>query len=128
MFYEAIIPISLFCCTTIMVIFLRRFIHTERMAMIERGITDFKTPAIRSYRFSQRDNTFNTLRWGLLAIGAGIGLFVGGIMAKIGFDDDGISFGLVLFFGGLGLFLAYFLHYGMSKDKKNLDLEDDTTV
>ena len=80
----------------------------ERMAMIERGMDP--------RRYKPQSAPFQTLRWGLLFIGAGVGLFLAYVLghtvfSKIGDMDDGgnvaIYFALIAIFGGLGLFLSY---------------------
>jgi len=80
----------------------------ERMAMIERGMDP--------RRYKPQSAPFQNLKWGLLLIGAGVGLFLAYVMdhtlfSKIGDMDNGgnvaIYFALIAIFGGLGLFLSY---------------------
>jgi len=91
----------------------------ERMAMIERGMDP--------RRYKPQTAPFQTLRWGLLFIGAGMGLFLAYVLghtvfSKIGDMDDGgnvaIYFALIAIFGGLGLFLSYRI------EKKEADKND----
>ena len=79
----------------------------ERMAMIERGMDPrLNKPKSSGY------NTF-TLTWGLLLIGAGIGLLLACILTNTAFknfnenDQPAIYFGLIAICGGTGLFLSY---------------------
>ena len=93
----------------------------ERMAMIERGMDP--------RRYKPQSAPFQNLKWGLLLIGAGLGLFLAFILDNttfkhVGhdFDDDAnvaIYFALIAIFGGLGLFLSYLV------EKKESDKEKD---
>ena|ERR1700744_3267248 len=97
----------------------------ENMAMIERGMN----PRQRRPR-SSGFNTF-TLTWGLLLIGAGLGLFLAYTLDIFAFrvhaDDDGnpaIYFALIAIFGGLGLFAAYYIE---KNDAKKLEARNTIT-
>ena len=100
-----LVPISMFAMTFGIVYLHKR----ENMAMIERGMNP------RLHR-KPRTSGFNThtLTWGLLLIGAGLGLFLAYTLDVFAFrsraSEDGnpaIYFALIAFFGGLGLFAAY---------------------
>ena len=92
----------------------------ERMAMIERGMDP--------RRYKPQSAPFQYLKWGLLLIGAGVGLFLAFLLdhtafKNIGneFDNDGnvaIYFALIAIFGGLGLFSSYLI------EKKHHDKEN----
>jgi hypothetical protein len=91
----------------------------EKMAMIERGMDP------RLYK--PRSAPYQNLKWGLLLIGAGLGLFLATIldhtmMSLINPNDNGnpaIYFALIGLFGGLGLVVSYII------EKKNtIDKED----
>jgi hypothetical protein len=91
----------------------------ERMAMIERGMDP--------RRYKPQSAPFQNLKWGLLLIGAGTGLFLAYLLdhtvfKNVGgdFDNDAnvaIYFALIAIFGGLGLFLSYRI------EKKEVDKE-----
>jgi len=93
----------------------------ERMAMIERGMDP--------RRYKPQSAPFQNLKWGLLLIGAGLGLFLAFILDNTAFkhvghdfDEDAnvaIYFALIAIFGGLGLFLSYLV------EKKESDKEKD---
>jgi len=97
----------------------------ERMAMIERGMDP--------RRYKPQTAPFQNLKWGLLLIGCGVGLFLAylldhSIFANFGqrdkFDDDTnnwiIYFALITIFGGLGLFASYRIEKKES-DKEKVD-------
>lgn len=72
--------------------------------MIERGMDP--------RRYKPQSAPYQTLKWGLLLIGAGTGLFLAYLMDHTIFksmEDDNVAiyFALVAIFGGLGLFLSY---------------------
>ena len=76
----------------------------ERMAMIERGMDP--------RRYKPQTAPYHNLKWGLLLIGAGLGLFLAYILDHTMFNhlDDGspaIYFALIAIFGSLGLFASY---------------------
>jgi len=91
----------------------------EKMAMIERGMDP--------RRYKPQSAPFQNLKWGLLLIGAGTGLFFAYLLghtvfSRVGDMEDGgnvaIYFALIAIFGGLGLFLSYRI------EKKEADKED----
>jgi hypothetical protein len=99
-----LVPIGMFAMIFGIVYLTKR----ERMAMIERGMDP--------RRYKPQSAPFQTLKWGLLLIGAGAGLFLAYVFDHTvfnnmrGYDDDGnvaIYFALIAIFGGLGLFLSY---------------------
>ena len=87
-----------------MIFGLRYMQNKENMAMIERGI--------EPKRRSREANPTQTLKNGLLFLGAGIGLLLAIIIRQtFQLDDDfgaGIFFALISIFGGLGMLAAYF--------------------
>jgi hypothetical protein len=75
----------------------------ERMAMIERGMDP--------RRYKSQSAPYQNLKWGLLLIGAGLGLFLAFVFDRTVYeqsdDNEAIYFGLIAIFGGLGLFMSY---------------------
>src|ERR1700757_4194027 len=82
----------------------------ERLAMIERGMDP--------RRYKPQSAPYQTLKWGLLLIGAGVGLFLAFVLDNSifksfhsdDFDHDhnpAIYFALIAIFGGLGLFTSF---------------------
>lgn len=74
------------------------------MAMIERGMDP------RRYR--PQSAPYQNLKWGLLLIGAGLGLFLAYVLDRTAFkstvdDNEAIYFALIAIFGGLGLLISY---------------------
>ncbi|HEY4198390.1 MAG TPA: DUF6249 domain-containing protein [Mucilaginibacter sp.] len=76
----------------------------ERMSMIERGMDP--------RRYKPQSAPYQTLKWGLLLIGAGLGLFLAYTLDRTVFsrtEDDNVAiyFALIAIFGGLGLFASF---------------------
>jgi hypothetical protein len=99
-----LVPIGMFAMIFGIVYLSKR----ERMAMIERGMDP--------RRYKSQSAPFQNLKWGLLLIGAGAGLFLAYVFDHTLFnnmrgpDEDGnvaIYFALIAIFGGAGLFLSY---------------------
>lgn len=97
---EIIVPVAFFISITLMVIFMRKFANDERMAMIEKGV-DAKSLHLR--------NRFAPMRYGLLLLGAGVGILLSSILvASISnINEEATYFSLVLIFSGLGLLASY---------------------
>ena len=95
-----------------MIIFLRYFENIERLAMISKGLNPLENQKRR------RISPDNTLRIGLLVVGAGLGLLIGTILAPFTNDSfgDGIQISLVMIFGGAGLLASYVIQ--MRNEKK----------
>jgi hypothetical protein len=99
-----LVPLALFAMVFGIVYLSKR----ERMAMIERGMDP--------RRYKPQSAPFQNLKWGLLLIGAGFGLFLAYILdntafSRMGQMNDGgntaIYFALIAIFGGVGLLLSY---------------------
>ena len=106
-----LIPIIATLGAFTMIIFLRKYQNDERMAMIAKGIAPPE-------RLSREINPSNSLRWGFILIGFGIGLLMGSLLESVtDLNDDTAHFSMIFIFGGLGLLASYF--YQMNLDKKN---------
>jgi hypothetical protein len=93
---------------------IRYFNNRENMAMIEKGLD----PKIKPER---RPAPFRNLKWGLLLVGSGIGLFLAYLLDNTllysvrqripnEFDHDAnvpIYFALIAIGGGIGLIMSY---------------------
>lgn len=80
--------------------------HKQRMAMIEKGVS--------AELFNKTDKTRNALKWGMVLIGTGLGLFAGYLLDEYaGFPEPLPYFAMIGLFGGAAL-VAYYM---MFKDK-----------
>lgn len=98
--------------------------HREKMRLIEKGLTpeEIKKFFGEAEKVKYR-NPFGALKWGILFLFIGAGIFLGNILSEVYDLDDGITFSLVIAFAGLGLLLYYLIIRGkMSSDEvKNIN-------
>jgi uncharacterized membrane protein len=76
----------------------------EKMAMIERGMDP--------RRYKPQTAPYQNLKWGLLLIGAGVGLFLAFTLDRTLFastrdENEAVYFALIAICGGLGLFASF---------------------
>ncbi len=104
------IPIVLIVAIAYAVINLRKLENQERMSMIDKGINPSDMTIKRPH------NTSWSLRFGLLLIGAGLGLLFGYFL-DYAFDMEEVAYFSMLFiFGGAGLGISYLI-----EEKKNAE-------
>ena len=78
--------------------------NRERLAMIDKGMNPFENRKPRS------SNTNSLLKWSLLIIGLGLGVFFGSLLdTTTAIAEEASYFGSILFFGGAGLLLAFLI-------------------
>ncbi|WP_214072234.1 DUF6249 domain-containing protein [Mucilaginibacter sp. dw_454] len=91
--------------------------NRERMAMIERGMDP------RTATDVKKMNHNAILTWGLLLVGAGLGLFLAFLADCIIKPDSdtapALFFSLIAMFGGAGLYLAYYIQ--RKHDRKEVE-------
>ena len=102
-----LIPILTSIGFFITVIYIRKFQNLERMAIIEKGLD----PAL----FNKESSSAPTLRWALLLIGSGLGLFIGYFLNYSWNTREVGYFSMVFIFGGIGLGLAYLIEEKKTK-------------
>jgi len=98
------VPIFITLGAFAMVFGLRYLSNKERMAMIEKGMTPVEPV--------KRSRPLATLKWGLILLGVGLGLFLAFYITTYVLQTDEehstpIYFGLIAIFGGLGLVVSY---------------------
>jgi len=107
------IPIVAIVGAFTMIVYLRRFENTERMAMIEKGVD----PAL--FTKKRRVNTSGPLRASLLLIGAGVGLLIAYFLDRAYNMEEIAYFSMLFIFGGLGLGAAYLVEERKIKEERN---------
>lgn len=91
-------------------VFMRKYSNDEKMAMIEKGINPGEMVVRRS-------TALWPLRFSLLFIGAGIGLFIGYFL-DINFRMEEVAYFSMLFiFGGAGLGISYIIEEKRDKER-----------
>ena len=101
---EIFIPLIIFAAIFGIVFVVVSARNRERMAMIEKDMNpkDFITP--------RTHNSYSTLKWGLLLVGVGFGLFIGSLLETYtAIQEEPAYFASALFFGGLGLVVAFLI-------------------
>ncbi|MEZ5069491.1 MAG: DUF6249 domain-containing protein [Bacteroidales bacterium] len=101
---EIVIPIVFFAAVFGIIYVFVTARNKERMAMIEKDVNpkDFIQPP--------RTNSYGILKWALLLVGVGLGIFIGSILeAYTSILEEAAYFGSALCLGGLGLTLAFFI-------------------
>lgn len=106
-----VIPVSFFAFIFAMVYVFLTTRNKERMAMIERG-TD---PTI--FKGVGRYSNFLTLKFGLLFIGAALGVLAGSILTAYTNLDNGAAYiSMIFLFAGLGLVAGYWFQARKEKE------------
>ena len=103
MLENILIPITLFGATFGIVFIIVSARNREKMAMIEKGMNpkDF---------MSGKPNAYTILKWALLLVGIGLGLFLGSLLdTYTSVPDTPAYFAGALFFGGIGLTAAFLI-------------------
>ena len=82
--------------------------HREKMAMIEKGVSpaDFKGMSLRDVF---RLNPLSSLKWGLLAMFVGLGVFFAERMEQLFYWHDSVYPASMLMSGGLALVIFYLI-------------------
>lgn len=113
---EIFVPIFFFGATGLVLYKYVEARNRERMAMIEKGLTPAEMAAAGPRRpFS---HPLTTLKWGLLALFVGIGIFVGSYLHNVlMIDEEPAFFGSAFLAGGLALIIHYFV--AAKHEKKN---------
>ena len=78
--------------------------NRERMSMIDKGVNP------KDFIRQRTSNPYGILKWALLLVGLGLGLFIGSLLESYtALEEVSAYFASTLFFGGLGLVLAFVL-------------------
>jgi hypothetical protein len=112
---EIIVPVALFATVFGIVWIAVSAKNKERLALIEKGLdaSIFKDAGQTHWRYG-------ALKFGLLAIGVGIGLVVGNILDVNGIMDEDVAyFSMIFIFGGLALLLYYKLMGKLKPEKED---------
>ncbi len=105
MLTDILVPISIFAAIFGIVYIIATARNRERMAMIEKGVNpkDFMSGP-------SKPNPFGILKWALLLVGLGLGLFIGSLLETYTeIQEEPAYFASALFFGGLGLVVAFLI-------------------
>jgi hypothetical protein len=117
--YEAFIPITMFTIIGVIVFYWLKSRHELKMAILEKGTNaDELKYLLGSYK--RFYNKQSPAKWGMVLISVGLAVITGTILQTFANFEEGITFGLVLLFPGLGL-LFYYHTIGKKIDEYALD-------
>lgn len=103
---EILIPITMFATIIAIVYLVLR--RKERISLIDKG----QSATI----FETRRNVPQALKWGMLLIGIGVGIFIGRILALYtAMGEEESFFSMVFLCGGISLVLFHFIARNMEK-------------
>lgn len=119
---EALVPITMFAGGFAMVFGIYYLRTRQNLAMIEKGMNPKE--------FANRPAPYKNLKWALLLIGSGVGLFLAYMLDnfminpnRAGHHEDGsiaaIYFSLIAIGGGMGLFGSYRIEKKWWDDNKD---------
>ena len=119
---EALVPITMFAGGFAMVFGIYYLRTRQNLAMIEKGMNPKE--------FANRPAPYKNLKWALLLIGSGVGLFLAYMLdnfvinpGSAGHHHDGsiaaIYFSLIAIGGGMGLFGSYRIEKKWWDDNKD---------
>jgi hypothetical protein len=103
MLTEILVPIATFIMVFGIIFVVISARNRERMAMIEKGVNpkDF---------ISGRPGVYGIIKWALLLVGIGLGLFLGSLLGTYTeLPEEAAYFACALFFGGIGLAVAFLI-------------------
>ena len=103
---EFLVPMSFFAMVFgIVYISIKR---KERRMLIERGLD------LSTLEAKKKDSS--SLKWGMVFVGVGLGIFLGKILAAYSsFDEDAAYFSMICLLGGLALVIYHFIEKGQEK-------------
>ena len=78
----------------------------ERLALIDKGVD--------ASVFKSDCNKFALVKWGIFLIFAAVGVFTAHLLSQV-FNEVAAYFTMILFFGGLGLIIAYIITEKLAK-------------
>lgn len=110
--FGMMIPIIGVIGAYIMVVYLRRLENSEKLAMIEKGISP------EFFNIKKQRNNSGPLRASLLLIGVGLGFILGYVLdVNYGMEEVGY-FSMLFIFGGAGLGIAYLVEERKQKEER----------
>lgn len=113
---EFLIPIAFFfMCGYVVKAFAD---YRLKKKIVEQGLVDDKLKHL--FKGMEEHGPLSSLKWGLLSIAVGVGLFVGYQMPDYRYDPE-IGFAFMLMFAGVALILYYVVADRILKRNKNDD-------
>ena len=112
---EVLIPITMFSLVGVITFYWLKTRHELRMSIIEKGTRGDELKYLLG-SFKRMSNKYSPAKWGILLISVGLAIIIGIILQTYGDFEEGIIFGLIFLFPGLGL-LVYYQLFGKKIDE-----------
>ncbi len=90
--------------------------HREKMRLIEKGFTPEEARKFFSESEKKPRNPYGALKWGILFLFLGAGIFTANVLQELYDFNDGVTFGLIMLSIGLGFVVYYLLVRGKIHD------------
>lgn len=120
--FEMFIPLTFFIMTGIVLIKFFQNRHQERMQIIERGLDPVAYKELYSMpKFKLRTDRLSVLKWALLAVFVGLGVFVGDALRNMNGGGNETEFyypASMLICGGIGLIIFYMIASKYDRQEK----------
>lgn len=99
--------------------------HRERMRLIEKGLAPDELKRYFSEAEKKAKNPFSALKWGILLLSLGLGIFTGNMLYNLYDLNDGVIFGTIVIFVGAGFIVYYFI---VSSKMKSLQENNQSVI
>jgi hypothetical protein len=87
--------------------------NRERLSLIEKGADP------KLFESVKRTSTGGILKWGLLLVGIGLGIFFATLLVQAGLEEGAAYPAMICIFGGAGLLVAYKMDQKSNLPKNN---------
>ena len=111
MLESILIPIAMFAMIFGIVYIVTTARNRERLALIEKGADP------KLFETNKKYGKYKALRFGMLAVGVAIGLFILSLYTAI--NEETAYFSMVFLFGGGGLIASHFIISKMKEKNKD---------
>jgi len=101
-----LVPITMFVCIAVVSWKHLDSRHKERMGIIDKGLNPSDYSQLYKHQ-SFAANPLSNLKWGLVAIFAGLGTLIAAVLDSWYHYEGAIFPGVILVFGGTGLVVFY---------------------
>jgi len=108
-----VVPLAVFAMIFGIVYVIVTARNRERMSLIEKGADP------KLFESVKRTSKGGILKWGLLLIGIGLGIFAAALLVSSGFEEGAAYPAMICLFGGTGLLISYKMEQKAEKTDEN---------
>ena len=113
MFVAILVPMTCFAMIFGIVYVIVTARNRERLSLIEKGADP------KLFESVKRSSTGGILKWGLLLVGIGLGIFFATLLVQAGMEDGPTYPAMICIFGGTGLLIAHKMDQKSNNLKNN---------